>query len=91
MAKKKQLDKLSLDMIECEKAGFGCHYGAWKATQEPVKPVPLPTDKYEFKCINCGQTFFQKSRRPRKYCNEDCGKEYRYKRECGLLTEGAAE
>ena len=32
--KKKELDKLSLDMIECEKAGFGVHYGAWKAAQE---------------------------------------------------------
>ena len=33
MAKKRELDKLSLDMIECKKAGFGCHYGAWKALQ----------------------------------------------------------
>ena len=37
MARKKILDKLSLDMIECEKAGYGVHYGAWKATQ--TKPV----------------------------------------------------
>lgn len=36
MARKKKLDKLSLDMIQCAKDGFGCKYGRWKATQKAV-------------------------------------------------------
>ena len=39
MSKKKKLDKLSLDMIECKKAGYGCHYGAWKATQDRLVAI----------------------------------------------------
>lgn len=42
MAKKRKLDKLDLEMIECEKAGFGCHYGRWKATQ-PISPAETDT------------------------------------------------
>ena len=29
MGKDKQQDKLLLDMIQCEKDGFGVHYGKW--------------------------------------------------------------
>jgi hypothetical protein len=82
------MDNLSKDMVACREAGFGCHYGAWKATQKPVKTIPLPTDKNETRCLNCGRIIIQRSRRPLKYCDAQCGIEYRYKREHGLLEEG---
>lgn len=65
MAKKKKLDKLSLDMIECEKAGYGCHYGAWKATQDsPIVIQKKSTETHEnWKvCPHCGNSF-----KPSKY------------------------
>ena len=80
------MDNLSKDMIACRAAGFGCHYGAWKATQEPVKPIP--TNKKELRCLNCGEIIIQGSNWKRKYCDEECAEEYRYKRKHGLLEEG---
>ena len=63
MSKKKKLDKLSLDMIECKKAGYGCHYGAWKATQD--RPVAIQKKKIPENwkvCPYCGNSF-----KPSKY------------------------
>ncbi len=76
--KKKEPDKLSLDMIECEKAGYGCHYGAWKATQErPVKVEPTPDALPEgwMICYYCGKPFELKTKRARKYCEYYCQQE----------------
>ena len=72
MAKKKELDKLSLDMIECEKAGFGCHYGAWKATQ--TKPVVIEKKIPDgwLICEYCGKPYKPKTKRPQKYCEATC-------------------
>ena len=66
------MDKLSLDMIECEKAGFGCHYGKWKATQEPVEtPKNLP-DGWKV-CIRCGKWYKPKQKKNnQKYCEPSC-------------------
>lgn len=72
MAKKKQLDKLSLDMIQCKRDGFGVHYGAWKATQVPVKTEepPLPDDWRI--CAWCGKPFKLKTKRNKIYCECFC-------------------
>ena len=80
------MDNLSKDSIACMAAGFGVHYGAWKATQEPVRL--LPVDKNESRCLNCGRIIIHGSRRPPKYCDAQCGIEYRYKRDHGQLKEG---
>ena len=68
--KKKELDKLSLDMIECEKAGFGVHYGRWKATQEPVKIVPVVIPEGWKPCEYCGKPF--KSKQGQRFCEIGC-------------------
>ena len=73
MARKKQLDKLSLDMIECEKAGFGVHYGRWKATQKPVKIEPKSSPDNWKVCPYCGQRF--KPRYNQVYCEYVCQRE----------------
>ena len=86
---KKELDKLSQEMLQCEADGFGFHYGAWKATQEPGKPPQPKIDKNISYCLNCGRIIILKSRREVKYCDAYCGMDYRYKRDHGLLEEGA--
>ena len=74
------LDKLSLDMIECEKAGYGCHYGAWKAAQEEkARAEKAKVEKKEPEipegwliCQHCGKAFKPKTRRPQKFCQYAC-------------------
>ena len=74
MRKKRELDKLSLDMIECEKAGYGCHYGAWKATQSPVQIEKKVPDGW-LVCKNCGKPFKPKTKRKQLFCEIACQKE----------------
>jgi hypothetical protein len=73
MAKKKEVNKLTLEMIQCEKDGFGVNYGRWKARQSPTKIEPK-TDMPEGwkKCAWCGTWFKPKSYRPQKYCEISC-------------------
>jgi hypothetical protein len=79
MARKKKLDKLSLDMIQCAKDGYGVNYGRWKAQQEqkpPVKDDTLP-DGWKL-CEYCRKPFKGKS--TKRFCDEICRKEaYYYK------------
>ena len=73
VAKKKQLDKLSLDMIRCEKDGFGVHYGRWKALQDPVLPVKDDKIPEGWRiCEWCGKPYKPWSKRPQKYCQVFC-------------------
>lgn len=75
MARKKELDKLSLDMIQCKKDGYGCHYGAWRAAQDR----PTIIEKKEFipegwiPCKHCGKYFKPYSKR-QLYCEIGCQK-----------------
>ena len=69
---RKELDKLSLDMIQCEKDGYGVHYGRWKAMQQPVKVVSEIPDGWK-RCPQCGKPF--KPRCGKKYCDEVCRKQ----------------
>jgi hypothetical protein len=77
MARKKQLDKLSLDMIQCKKDGYGVRYGAWKATQKdkPVKPI-ADTESDDLGCTRvcvwCGKEFYRADKRVRSYCSDEC-------------------
>ena len=67
MAKKKT-DKLALDMIQCKKDGYGCRYGAWKATQA----TPAPGIPEGFKaCKRCGKLFKPRTAN-QVYCNDEC-------------------
>ena len=71
MAKKKELDKLSLDMIECEKDGFGCHYGKWKALQaEGMIERKIPEGWRV--CERCGKVFKPTTKSVQKYCEYNC-------------------
>ena len=70
MARKK-LDKLSKDMIQCAKDGFGVHYGRWKATQEIVVPVKEDKSPKNWKtCPICGKKFAPKG--SKTYCSDEC-------------------
>lgn len=71
MAKKKQLDKLSLDMIQCAKDGFGVQYGKWKATQPVVKVDKEIPDGFCV-CEYCGQWYKPSTKRLQKYCGAYC-------------------
>lgn len=81
--KKAPSDKLSLDMIQCEKDGFGVHYGAWRAAQYEknggMPPIQKPKG-YKHTCLNCGNEFYAKANKLRKYCSEFCREQY-YRRQ----------
>lgn len=84
MAKKKEPDKLALDMIQCKKDGFGCHYGAWKAAQD--NPVKIEKEENEIPdgwrvCEWCGKPYKPKTKRPQKYC--ECACQYEAAKERG--------
>lgn len=85
---KRELDKLSLDMIECKKAGFGCHYGAWKATQDPVKSPKKDIPEGWRVCAQCGAAFKPTTRRLQLYCGGVCQKKA-YNREKYLRSKEA--
>lgn len=72
MARKKQLDNLSLDMIQCKKDGYGVHYGKWKANQKPVEIVPGEIPEGWRVCANCGRPFKPKTKRIQYYCEAYC-------------------
>lgn len=76
---KKELDKLSLDMIQCKKDGYGVWYGRWKATQPIAKPIPAKLPEDWKLCAHCGKPF--KPNVPyQKYCEALCGREAQTKR-----------
>lgn len=68
MAKKP--DKLALDMIQCKKDGYGCRYGAWKATQPPETVDESIALRGLKACKRCGKLF--KPRTTQVYCNDEC-------------------
>jgi hypothetical protein len=72
---KKQLDKLSLDMLQCEKDGFGVHYGKWKAMQKPTKIEPKGIPDGWRVCVWCGKAYKPKTKRATLYCEVYCQNE----------------
>lgn len=76
MARKyKEPDKLALDMMQCKADGFGCHYGQWKALQDPVAVERKIPDGWLI-CPECGKSFKpgKYSNRKRIYCDITCQK-----------------
>jgi hypothetical protein len=69
-ARKRDLDKLSLDMIQCEKDGFGCHYGKWKALQEEGAIERKLPEGWRI-CAHCGKSF-KPTNNGQKYCEYSC-------------------
>ena len=65
-------DNLDRDAAAARAAGMS--YGKWKAMQEPVKIGPKKETKPV--CLNCGHVL---TGQQRKYCSEDCEREYRNK------------
>ena len=83
--KKVKLDKLSLDMIQCEKDGYGVHYGAWRAAQGAKNTLAEPQAKcnqpegYKYICQKCGKEFYAMNKKPRKFCSNQCREASYYK------------
>lgn len=78
MARNKKLDKLSQDMIQCKKDGFGVHYGRWKATQEAVVPVKAAEETFPDhwpKCDCCGKPY-DRGRKNQRFCSGLCREKY---------------
>ena len=92
MARKKKLDKLSLDMIQCEKDGYGVSYGRWKATQEPVKiekiEIPVVSNMRSFSriCPYCG-TEFETFNSRKKHCSKECCDRANYQKRREIIIE----
>ena len=63
------MDNLSKCMIQCEKDGFGVHYGRWRAAQENVQIVEKVPDGWR-KCKHCGKPF--KPYNNQQYCEVRC-------------------
>lgn len=78
----KEMDNISKQMIQCKKDGFGCHYGAWKAVQDPV-PIDKPQDLPEGWriCAWCGKPFKIRSSKKQIYCEIYCQKAAQKERE----------
>lgn len=73
MARKKQLDNLSMDMIRCKADGYGCHYGSWKALHPNTKDnVDEPVPQGWLFCKECGNPFKPKTKRSQFYCEPEC-------------------
>ena len=74
MAKKKEPDKLALDMMQCKKDGYGCHYGDWYAAQN--RPVVIEKKEVVpdgwLVCQRCGRVFKPKTKRKQFYCDAMC-------------------
>lgn len=74
------MDNLTLEMRACEKAGFGVSYGKWKATQ-PVVDVPKPQVSGKVRtCQYCGKQIVDKYNRNRRFCDDNCRSNARYKK-----------
>ena len=69
MARKESATKLGQDMSECEKAGYGARYGAWKATQ-PVQEIVKPEEEGLKECPFCGEKFKPKTKNAKFCCAE---------------------
>lgn len=80
MAKERKLDNIDLDMIQCEKDGYGVHYGRWKATQPIKKPDPVGIPEDWKVCPHCGKAFKPKMKQ-QKYCEAVCCYEAQRERE----------
>lgn len=74
MAKRyKEPDKLALDMMQCKADGYGCHYGHWKAAQDPVQIVKKQEVPEGWRvCEWCGKPYKPKTKRAQKYCEPYC-------------------
>ena len=72
---------LDLDLIQCEKDGYGCSYGKWKATQEVKKFEPVETNAFSvYICEYCGEEFTRKHFRPVRFCSDKCRNASYYKK-----------
>ncbi len=65
----KDKSQLGQDMAECEKAGCGVRYGAWKATQ-PVREIVKPEEEGLKECPFCGEKFKPKTKNAKFCCAE---------------------
>lgn len=76
--RRKPMDRLSYDVQEAERLGYGCHYGRYKAdhphtSYEPQKtPAAAAPAKYEYTCQWCGGKFYKSRKSTQRYCSADC-------------------
>ena len=77
MARKKELDQLTRDVLEAEKAGMT--YGKWKAMQSHRKPEPKTNPESDRRCKVCGKAIPLGSRRS-TFCSDECKMQWDYKK-----------
>lgn len=71
MSRKRKPDNLDLDSARAMEAGYGVHYGLYKAAHPITKEEPRVEIRME-KCGWCGREYPYRPRK--KYCCEDCRK-----------------
>lgn len=72
------MDNLSKCMIQCKAEGFGCHYGAWRATKGDVLIVKKDEIPEGWKkCEHCGDVY-KPTRSDQKYCGAYCQSQAAY-------------
>ena len=90
MAKRKNLDHLTRDVLEAERLGYGCRYGDFKADHphtyykgEDREPGPEPvTGRVLKNCQHCGLEFYANPHQSNKlYCSEECRIKHNAERE----------
>lgn len=76
------MDNLARDAFLARQAGMS--YGKWKATQ-PVVAIKKPTieeaDEKAFPCGFCGKMITDHNHRGRRYCDDRCANNARWKRD----------
>jgi uncharacterized Zn-finger protein len=77
-------ENIDRDMRACEKAGFGVSYGKWRATlpyyrDEPQVSAAQVSGKVRT-CEYCGKQIVDKYNRNRRFCDDNCRSNARYKR-----------
>lgn len=67
------MDNLSKCMIQCEKDGYGVHYGAWRAAQgDKIIVEPTAAPEGWKKCEYCGRLFKPYNKRLQRFCEVGC-------------------
>lgn len=73
------MDNLARCMIQCKAEGFGCHYGAWRATKGDVLIVKEIPEGWR-KCEYCGEVFKPYNKTLQRFCGAYCQGKAAYER-----------
>ena len=71
----KEMDRLTRDVLEAERLGYGVHYGHYKADHPHTgDPGPRKIDPGSVECIctQCGKKYTKPRNSARHFCSNEC-------------------